>query len=95
MAPDLGAEVDGREDSHGVYPDVVEDVGTEGSDKGEWVVVKVGDAGDVVEEVPVDELLLWDPKFLTMVVDDGVLVWVAIGNKGAGWGSEEVGKKVG
>ena len=54
VAPDFGTKVNSREDGRGVYPDIVEDVGTEGSDNGEWVVVKVGDVGEVAEEVPVN-----------------------------------------
>ena len=70
MAPDFGAEVDGGEDGSCVHPDVVEDVGAEWSDEGQGIGVKVGDARDVAEEVSVDELLLWDPKFLSAVVDN-------------------------
>ena len=33
MAPDLGTEIDGGEDCSGVYPNVMEDVGAEGSDE--------------------------------------------------------------
>ena len=95
MAPDFGAEVDGREDSGGVYPDVVEDVGAEGSDEVERMGVKVGDAGDVTEEVSIDELLLGDPEFIAAVVDDSVLVGMAIRNKGAGRSGEEVREDVG
>ena len=95
MVPDFGAEVDGGEDGSYVYPDVVEDVGAEWSDEGKGMGVKVGDAGNVVEEVSVNELLLWDPKFLTAVVDNGVLVRVAVDGKGAGGGGEKVWKDVG
>ena len=41
MAPDFGTKVDGGEDGSGVHPDVVEDVGAEGSDKGKGMVVEV------------------------------------------------------
>ena len=95
VAPDFSAEIDGREDSRGVYPDVVEDVSAEGSDKGKGMGIKIRDAGDIAKEVPFDELLLRDPKFLTVVVDDGVLVWVPVGNKGAGRCGKEVGKDIG
>ena len=95
VAPDLGAEVDGRKDSGGVYPDVVEDVGAEWGDEGKGMGVKVGDAGDVTEEVPFDEFFLRDPEFLAAVVDDCVLVRVAVNGEGAGGGGEEVGEDVG
>ena len=38
VAPDLGAEIDGGEDSRGVYPDVMEDVSPEWSDEMKGVV---------------------------------------------------------
>ena len=95
VAPDFGAKINSGEDGRGVYPDVVEDVGTERGDKGKWVIVKVGDAGEVVKEVPVNELFLWDPEFLAAIVDNGVLVWVTVDGKGTGGSGEEVGKNFG
>jgi len=86
MASDLGTEVDGREDSGGVDPDVVEDVGTEGSDEGKGMGVEVRNTGDVAKEVPINELLLWDPEFLTTVVDDCVLMGVTIDGEGTSRG---------
>ena len=90
VAPDLSAEVDGREDGRGVYPNVMKNVGPEWSDEMKGVGVKIGDTGDVTEEVSVNELLLGDPKFIAAVVNDGVLVWVTVSDKGAGGGSEKV-----
>ena len=58
MAPDFGTEVNGGKDSSSIHPDIVEDISMEGSNEGEWVIVKVGDAGDVAEEVALDEFLL-------------------------------------
>ena len=58
VEPNLSTEVNGGEDGGGVYPDIMEDVGTEWSNKRKWVSVKVGDTRDVTEEVSVDELLL-------------------------------------
>ena len=94
VAPNFGAKVDGREDGGGVDPDVMKDVSAERSDKGKGIGVKVGDTGDIAEEVSIDELLLWNPKFLTTVVDDGVLVGVPVGDEGTGGSGEEVGKNV-
>ena len=56
---------------------------------------KVGNAGDVAKEVPINELFLWDPEFLTTVVDDSVLVRVAVSNEGAGRSGKDVGEDVG
>ena len=95
VAPDFGAEVDGGEDGGGVHPDVVEDVGMEGSNEGKGMVAEVGDAGDIAQEVAVDKLLLWHPKFLTAVVDDCVLVRMTVDSKGTGGSGEEVGEDVG
>ena len=95
VAPDLGTEVNGREDGRGVYPNIVEDVSMEWGDKMEGVSVKVGNAGDVAEDVPIDELLLWNPKFLTAVIDDGVLMGVPVSDKGTGRSGEEIGEDVG
>ena len=94
VAPDFGTEVNGGEDSGGVDPNIVENVGAEGGDKGERMGVKVRDAGDVAEEVLFDKLLLWNPKFLAMIVNDGVLVRVAVDGEGASGGGEEIGKDV-
>ena len=95
MAPDFGAKVDGREDGGGVYPDVVEDIGPEWSDEVERMGVEVGDAGDVAKEITVNEFFLGDPKFLTAVVDNGVLMRVAVNSEGTGGSGEEVGEDVG
>ena len=37
----------------------------------------------------------WDPKLLTSVVNDLILVRVTIDGKGAGGGSEEIGEEIG
>ena len=95
MAPDFATKVNGGEDGSSVYPDVMKDVSMEGSDEGKRMGVEVGDTGDVAKEVAVDEVLLGDPKFLTAVVDDGVLVRVTVGNEGIGGSGEEVGEDVG
>ena len=95
VAPDFGAKIDGREDGGGVYPDVVEDVGAEWGDEVKGMGVEIRDAGDVAEEVSLNKFLLWDPEFLAAVVNDSVLVWVTVGDKGAGRGGEKVGEDVG
>ena len=95
VAPNLGAKVYGWEDGGGVDPHVMEDVGAEWGNEGKGMGVEVWDAGDVPEEVSFNKLLLGDPKFLAAVVDDGVLVWVAVDSEGAGGGGEEVREDVG
>ena len=95
MTPDFGAKIDGGEDGGGVYPNIVKNVGTEWGDEGKGVSVEVWNAGDVTEEVPFNEFFLRDPKFLTAVVDDGVLMGMTVGDKGAGRGGKEIRKDVG
>ena len=94
VAPDFGAKIDGWEDGCGVYPNVVEDVGTEGSDKRKGMGIEIWDAGDVSEEISFNEFLLGDPKFLSAVVDNGVLMGVTVDCKGTSGGAEEVGEDV-
>ena len=95
VAPDLGTKIDGWENGGGVYPNVVENVSAKGGDERKRMGVEVGDTGDVTKEVAVDELLLGNPKLLTAVVDDSVLVRVAVDSEGAGGSGEEVGEDVG
>ena len=95
MAPNFSAEINGWEDGGSVDPDVVKDIGAEWGDKGKGMGVEVGDAGDVAEEVTVNELLLWNPEFFTTVVDNGVLVGVTIDDEGTSGSGEEVGEDVG
>jgi len=56
---------------------------------------KVRDIGDVMKEVPGDEFFLWDPECFSAVVNNCVLVQVAIDDGGAGRSSKEVGEEVG
>ena len=95
VAPDLSTKVDSRENGRGIYPNVVEDVGSEGSDKGKGVGVEVGNTRDVAEEVAIDKFLLGYPKLLPAVVNDCVLVRVAVAGEGTGGGGEEIGEDVG
>ena len=95
VTPNLGAEVDGREDSGSIDPDVMEDIGSEQSDEVERMGVEVGDAGDVVEEVSFNKFLLGYPEFLAAVVDDCVLVRVVVSDEGTGGSGEESRKDVG
>jgi len=58
------------------------------------VSLKVGDVGDKAEEVTFNKLFLQDPEFISVVIDDSVLVWVSVNNKGTGGSSEEVGEEI-
>jgi len=90
----FGAKVDGWEWAIGLDPDVMKNVGMEWGDKGDGVVVEVDDMRKGAKEILFDELLLRYPKFLTAVVDDGVLIGVLVDGVGTGRGVEEVGEEV-
>ena len=49
---------------------------------------------DVHQKVSLHVLILWGPDSFAAFVDDGVLVWVVVGN-GARRGSKEIGEEVG
>ena len=92
MTTDFSAEMDVGEGAVGSDLDGVEYVGAEGSDPEVRVVVEVGVARDVVEEVFGEVLFLRDPELFSTFVDDRVLVWVVVSGSGTGRGDEEVGK---
>ena len=92
MTTNFGAEVDVGERAVGSDLDGVEYMRTEGGDKEVGVVVEVGVAGDVVEEVFDEVLFLWNPELFSTFVDDRVLVRVVVSGGGAGRGNKEVGK---
>ena len=89
---DFGAEMDVGERAVGSDLDGVEYVGAERGNKEVGVVVEVGVAGDVVEEVFVEVLFLRNPELFSTFVDDCVLVRVVVSGGGAGRDNEEVGK---
>jgi hypothetical protein len=70
-------------------------VGMKGCDEEGRVVVEGVIVGDSEEEVFVNVLILQTPDFLTMFIDDGVLMWVVGNSGGAGWGGKEVGEEFG
>ena len=92
VTSDFGAEMDIGERTVGGDLDGVEYVGAEWSNPEVGVVVEVGVAGDVVEEVFGEVFFLRDPELFSTFVDDRVLVWVVVSGCGAGRGDEEVGK---
>jgi hypothetical protein len=58
------------------------------------VVVEGVISGNGEEEVPLNIFVLRAPDFLTVFVDDGVLMGVVGDSGGAGWGDEEVGEEL-
>ena len=94
MSANLGTKVNRRKRAVRLDPNVVENIGPERGDKRDWVVVKVVDARKETKEVTCYKLLLWDPEFLTMIVDDGVLMGMAVNGVGTSRGSKEVREEV-
>ena len=92
VTTDLSAEMDVGEGTVGGDLDSVEYVGVERSDPEVGVVVKVGIAGDVIEEVFGKVFFLRDPELFSTFVDNCVLVRVVVSGGGAGRGDEEVSK---
>jgi len=90
----FGAKVNMRKRTIRIDPDVMEHVGTEWSNKGDWISLKIGDTGEKTEEVMFDKFLLRNPKLFSMVIDNCVLMRVAVDNVSTSGGVEEVGKKV-
>jgi len=95
VSANLGTKVNRRKRAIRLDPNIVKNVGPERGDKGDRVVVKVIDARKEAKEVTCYEFFLWYPEFLTAVVDNSVLMGMAVDGKGAGGSMEEIGEKVG
>ena len=91
---DLGAKINRRKRAIRIDPDIMKDVSTEWGNERDQVSLKVGDAGDKMKEISFNKLFLGDPEFLSLVVDDGVLMWVAIDDEGASRSGEEVREEI-
>ena len=92
MSANLGTKVNRRKRAVRFDPNVVENVGPERGDEGDGVVVEIVDARKEVKEVTCYEFFLWYPEFLAAVVNDGVLVRVAVDGVSAGGGVEKIGE---
>jgi len=94
MSANLGTKVNRRKRAVRLDPNVVENIGPERGDKRDRVVVKVVDARKETKEVTCYKLLLWDPEFLTMIIDDSVLMGMAVDGVGTSRGGKEVREEV-
>jgi len=94
MSANLGIKVNRRKRAVRLDPNVVINVSPERGDKGDGVVVKIINARKEAKEVTFYKFFLWDPEFLTTVVDNGVLMGVTVNGEGAGRSVEEIGEKV-
>jgi len=86
----FGTDGDGRKGTGGLELYVVVDESSEWGDEMGGLVVEVLDPGDVLQKVPVKELVLGAPNLTAAFVDDGVLVGVALLFKEARRRSKEV-----
>ena len=94
MSANLGTKVNRRKRAVRFDPNVVENISPERGDKRDGVVVKIIDAREETKEVMCYKFLLWDPEFLTVVVDNSVLMGMAVDSVGASRGSKEVREEV-
>ena len=94
VSTNLGTKVNRRKRAIRTDPNVVKNVGPKGSDKGDRVVIEIGDAREETEEIPFNKFLGENPKLLTMVVNDLILVRVSVNGKGTGGGMEEIRKEI-
>jgi len=90
VSTNLGAKMNRRKTTKSVDVNVMVDVRAEQGNKGSGVCFKIGNTGEKTEEIPFYVLFLWDPIFFSTVVDDRVLVWVAVSGKSTSWGFEKV-----
>jgi len=95
VSANFGAKINRRKRAVRLDPNVVENVGPERGDKRDGVIVKIVDAGKEAKEITCYKFLLGDPEFLTTVVDNGILMGMAVNGEGAGGGMKEIGEKVG
>ena len=94
VSTNLGTKVNRRKRAVRLDPNVMKNVSSEWGNEGGGIVIKINNARERAEEVPFYELFLGYPKFLTAVVDDGVLMRVTVNSKGTGGGVEKIRKEV-
>ena len=84
VSANLGTKVNRRKRAIRLDPNVVKNVGPERGDKRDRVVMEIVNARKETKEVTCYKFFLWDPEFLTTVVDNGVLMGMSVDGKGAG-----------
>ena len=92
MSANLGTKVNRRKRAVRLDPNVVKNVGLKRGDKRNGVVMEIVDMRKEAKEVTCYEFFLWDPELLTTIVDNGVLMRVAVDGVSAGRGVEEIGE---
>jgi len=94
VSTNLGTKVNRRKRAVRTDPNIVENICAERGDKGNQMVIKIGDTREKTKEVTLNKFFQWNPEFFTAVVNNLILVRVAVNGEGASGGSEKVGKKV-
>jgi len=94
VSANLGTKVNRRKRAIRLDPNIVKNVSPKRGDKRNGVVMEIIDMRKEAKEVMCYEFFLQDPEFLTTVVDNGVLMGVAVDSVGASGGGEKVRKKV-
>ena len=90
---ELGTQIDIGERSVGSNLDEVVTEGVEWCDE-IWVVsFEIVEFRDVHQKIALYVFVLGDPNFLSMFVDDSVLVGMVVGGS-TWWGGEEVGEEL-
>jgi len=92
VSANLGTKVNRRKRAIRLDPNVVKNVSPERGDKRDGVVMEIVDTRKETKEVTCYKFFLWDPEFLTAVVDNGVLMGMVVDGEGAGRSMEEIGK---
>jgi len=95
VSANFGTKVNRRKRAVRLDPNVMKNVGPERGDKRDRVVMKIVDARKETKEVTCYKFFLWDPEFLTAVVDNSVLMGMAVDGEGAGRSVEKIWEKVG
>jgi len=90
VSTNLGTKVNRRKRAVRLDPNVVENISPKRGDKGDRVVVKVVDTRKKAKEVMCYKFFLWYPEFLTMVIDNGILMGVTVDGEGAGRSVEKI-----
>jgi len=92
VSANFGTKVNRRKRAIRLDPHVVKNVSPKRGDKRNRVVMEIVNARKEAKEVMCYEFFLQDPEFLTMVVDNGVLMGMAVDGVGASGGGEKVGE---
>ena len=95
VSANLGTKVNRRKRAVRFDPHVVKNVSPKRGDKRNGVVMEIVDTRKEAKEVTCYEFFLRDPELLTTVVDNGVLMGVAVDGVGTSGGVKEVGEEVG